>query len=194
MAVPADIGHVSESEKVVKSAVEAFGHVDILVNNAAVSHVYKAAEKVTEDEWDTIVDINLKGTFFMCQAAGREMISRGSGKIVNISSIGGFAALERLVAYCASKAGVLQLTRVLAIEWARHNIQVNTVAPGWVETEFSRGLRENQALYERIMRYSPSGRMATPEQIAGATVFLASQAANHITGAVVPVDGGYTAL
>ena len=170
-----------------------FGQLDILVNNAAISPIYKRAERVTEAEWDTINAVNLKGTFLFCQAAGRVMIEHGRGKIINTASAGGVVATQRLAAYCTTKAGVIMLTKVLAVEWAQYNIQVNAIAPGWVATEFTQGLRSNPALYATLCAQSPLNRFAEPEEIVGMAVYLASEASNYLTGATMMVDGGITA-
>ena len=194
LAVASDISKAADVERLVQSTVERFGRIDILVNNAAISPFFKKAENVSEAEWDEVIAVNLKGTFFCAQAAGRVMIPQKSGRIINISSVGGRVALTNLVAYCAAKGGVEQITRVLAAEWARHNILVNAIAPGWVETDLTNGVRENHKLHEAIIRQTPLGRLAKVEEIVGAAIYLASDAASYVTGQTLYVDGGWTAI
>ena len=193
LTVPADVSRSEQVEEVVRLAVETFDRIDCLVNNAGVSPVYTSAEKITREAWDEILAVNLTGTFLLCQAVGRQMIRQGRGKIINISSVGGAVGLPRLAAYAASKGGINQLTRVLAIDWARHGILVNAVAPAFVETDMTAGLRQHPGLYEEIRRQIPLGRFAHPEDVVGAVIFLASDAANYITGHCLAVDGGWLA-
>jgi NAD(P)-dependent dehydrogenase (short-subunit alcohol dehydrogenase family) len=194
LSVRADVSKSAEVERLVERTVERFGRLDVLVNNAGISPFWKKAELLTETEWDEVIAVNLKGTFLCAQAAGRVMIPQKSGRIVNISSIGGRVALPNLVAYCAAKGGVEQVTRVLAAEWAPHNILVNAIAPGYVETDLTNGLRRNPRLQESIVRQTPLGRFAKVNEIAGAAIYLASDAASFVTGQTFYVDGGWTAI
>lgn len=193
LAVRADISRLSEVDELVKQAVQSFGRIDILVNNAGISPIYKSAHKVTESEFDQIVSVNLKGTFFVCQKVGSLMIEQRCGKIVNIASVGGVVGLPKLSVYCATKGAVIQLTKVLALDWAPYNVQVNAIAPGYVETDFTAGIRSNAGILSAILVHSPVGRMARPEEIVGAAIFLASDASSYITGSTIFVDGGWTA-
>lgn len=193
LAVPANISKTAEIERLIQTTVDRFGRLDILVNNAGISPSYKRAEHVSEAEWDDVIEVNLKGTFLCCQAAGRIMIQQKSGRIVNVSSIGGRTALPHLIAYCAAKGGVEQLTRVLAVEWAQHNIMVNAIAPAYVETDLTKGLRENRKLHEELIRQTPLGRLAKVEEVVGAAIYLASDAASYVTGHTLYVDGGWMA-
>ena len=194
VGVPADVSKASDVDRLMQTTVERFGHLDILVNNAGISPFWKKAELLTESEWDEVMAVNLKGTFLCAQAAGRIMIPQKSGRIVNISSIGGRVALPNLVAYCAAKGGVEQLTRVLAVEWASHNILVNAIAPGYVETDLTDGLRKNPKLQDSLIRQTPLGRFAKVEEVAGAAIYLASDAASFVTGQTLYIDGGWTAI
>jgi gluconate 5-dehydrogenase len=194
LAVPSDISKAADVERLIQTTLERFGHLDVLVNNAGISPFWKKAEYVSEAEWDEVIAVNLKGTFLCAQAAGRVMIPQKSGRIINISSVGGRVALPNLAVYCAAKGGVEQLTRVLAAEWARHNILVNAIAPGYVETDLTSGVRENPKLQEEIIRQTPLGRLAKVEEIVGAAIYLASDAASYVTGQTLYLDGGWTAI
>jgi 2-deoxy-D-gluconate 3-dehydrogenase len=165
-----------------------------MVCNAGVN-VRKPALEVTEDDWDTVLDVNLRGVFFSAQAGAAQMVRQGrGGKVVCIASIMGLvASVVSSVAYCASKAGVVNLTRALAIEWASHNIQVNSVAPTFVRTPLTEGVFQNEAFLQLVLSRTPNGQLATPQSIADAVVFLASPRADMITGTTLPVDGGWTA-
>jgi 2-deoxy-D-gluconate 3-dehydrogenase len=151
---------------------------------------------VTEEDWDRVIDVNLKGLFFMAQAAGRAMRdqSPSGGVIINISSIMGLVGYYNRAAYCSSKAGVVNLTRVLAIEWAEHDIRVNAVCPTFVETELNRHLFADASFRDEILRRTPLKRLGTPDDVAAAVVFLASPAAALITGHALVTDGGWTAM
>ena len=186
-----DITVSGAADELVDAVVQTMGGLDILVNSAGINRPQKSVD-VTEANWDVVLDINLKATFFVSQAAGREMIKRGGGKIINISSQAGFVALPLRAAYCSSKGGVNQLTRTLALEWAPHNILVNAVAPTFVLTPFTKGMFENKDFLKYVLDSIPLGRMADPEEVAYATLFLASDLANMITGHILTVDGGWT--
>jgi 2-deoxy-D-gluconate 3-dehydrogenase len=171
-----------------------FGRIDILVNNAGMNRP-KLAVDVTEEDWDTVLDIDLKGLFFTTQEVARKaMIPQRSGKIVNIASIMGVGGFRYRAAYCAAKAGVVNLTKVLAIEWAPYHINVNAIGPTFFETPFTRPMFEDQAFHEEILGRIPLGRLGQPEDIVGAAVFLSSPAADMVTGHALMVDGGWTAI
>jgi len=193
-AIPANVTMAADVEHLVRVTVEQFGRLDILVNNAGISPYWKGAEQTAESEWDEVIATNLKGTFLCAQAVGRVMIPQKSGSIINMSSIGGQVALPNLAAYCASKGGVEQLTKVLAVEWAQHHIRVNAIAPGYVETDLTRGIQKRPRLQEAISRQTPLGRLATAEELTGAAVYLASDASSYVTGQTLLVDGGWTAI
>jgi len=194
LALPADVSKAADVERLIEATVAAFGRLDILVNNAGISPYYKPAETVTEAEWDEVMRVNLKGVFLCCQAAGRVMIAQKSGRIINMSSIGGTIALPRLIAYCSAKGAINQLTRVLAVEWAPHHILVNAIAPGFIETDLTKGLRENPKRHNALIQRVPLGRLGTPAEIAGAAIYLASDAASYVTGHMLDIDGGWLAL
>ncbi len=171
----------------------AWGGLDLLVNNAGVSGNRRTLDLAGED-WSRTIDVNLNGVFYAAQEAGRRMVRQGYGCIVNVASIYGLVAAPERAAYCASKAAVAMLTKVLAIEWAAHGVRVNAVAPGYVETALTRELvRERRLDLSAMERRTPMGRLGRPEDIAGAVMFLASEEAAYITGQVLGVDGGWTA-
>ena len=193
-ALPLDVRDLDSIARCVGDAA-ANGRLDILVNNAGVN-IQKLAFDVTESDWDTVVDINLKGVFFVAQAAGRVMRDQSpqGGSIVNIASIMGLVGYQHRAAYCSSKAGVVNLTRVLAIEWARYGIRVNAVCPTFVETPLVIPYFERfPEVRDDVLARMPIGRLGTPEEIAAAITFLCSPGAAMITGHPLTVDGGWTA-
>ena len=194
LAVVADVSDATEVDRLIDTTVANFGRLDILVNNAGISPYFKPAETMSEAQWDEILKVNLKGVFLCCRAAGRVMIPRKSGRVINISSIGGTVALPRLVAYCSAKGAIHQLTRVLAVEWAPHHVLVNAIAPGFIETDLTKGLRESPKHLESLIRQVPLGRLGQPAEIVGAAIYLASDAASYVTGQMLHVDGGWLAL
>ena len=190
LPVIADVSKAAGVENLIQKTVERFGRLDILINNAGISPYYKPAETMTEVEWDEVMAVNLKGVFLCCQAAGRVMIPQKSGRIINISSIAGQVALPRLIAYCAAKGAVERITRVLAVEWAPHHILVNSIAPGYVESDLTKGLRGNPARQDALIRQIPLGRLGKAEEIVGAAIYLSSDAASYVTGETLCIDGG----
>lgn len=186
-----DVTRKTEVEGMIRNVVERAGRLDVIVNNAAHAR-YDFVVDLAEEDWDYTVEISLKGYFLCMQAAARQMLNQGSGKIVNISSIAATLGFARSVAYSASKGGVDAITRVTAIELARDNIQVNAIAPGPTETEFMLSVVSESGLAQRRAGV-PIGRLGHPTDVAGAAVFLASADSDWITGTVLQVDGGYTA-
>lgn len=194
LPISADIGKPEEIEKAIEVSLKVFSRIDILFNNAGISPVLKKAEELSLAEWEEIVRVNLTGTFLFCQAAGKVMIRQGGGKIINMVSVGAMVAFPRQIAYCASKGGILQLTKVLSVEWAKHNIQVNAIGPAYLETELTKGMRESKIISEDLLRRTPMGRFGKPEEIVGAALYLASDASTYVTGQTFFVDGGWLAL
>jgi NAD(P)-dependent dehydrogenase (short-subunit alcohol dehydrogenase family) len=188
-----DVLKIPEIHAMVAETVRAFGHIDILVNNAGIN-IPQWAVDVTEEAWDTIIDTNLKGLFFCAQAVGKVMIERNRGKIINISSQAGNVGIIYRAVYCSSKAGVNLLTKVLAIEWAQHNIKVNAIAPTFIETPLAKAMfEEKEGFREFVLGNIPLGRIGKPEDVVGAAIYLASDASDLVTGHVLLVDGGWTA-
>jgi NAD(P)-dependent dehydrogenase (short-subunit alcohol dehydrogenase family) len=167
-----------------------FGRLDVLVNSAGIC-IWAKGEEMSEEEWDQVLDINLKGTFLCCQAAARVMIPQQSGAIINIASMSGHIANrpQAQCAYNASKAGVIHLSKSLAVEWASHNVRVNSISPGYTLSELTKQFPQH---FEGWYPYIPCGRMAQPEELVGAVVYLASDAASYTTGHDLAIDGGYT--
>lgn len=192
LARPTDITVLTEIEALAKTARDAFGKVDILVNNSG-TNVHESALEVTEEHWDRIINTNLKGLFFCCQIIGRTMVEQKRGKIVNIGSTFGLVGNEKRSVYCASKGGVSQLTKVLAIEWAPHNVNVNAIAPTATRTPMNEKLFSDSEWRKEVLRKIPAGRFCRPEDLVGAVVYLSSEASDMVTGITLPVDGGWTA-
>lgn len=195
LPVKADVSLREEVNDMVKNALMTFGKIDILVNNAGVI-TRKPAEEFLEAEWDKIINVNLKGVFLCSQIVARHMIERGGGgKIINIASIMGGVALPPRSAYCASKGGVIALTRDLAAEWAKYNINVNAISPGWMAgTEITKLYFSQEDVRRFLLERIPLNRFGTAEDIANLVVFLSSEYSNYITGQNIYVDGGWTIL
>jgi NAD(P)-dependent dehydrogenase (short-subunit alcohol dehydrogenase family) len=185
-----DVTYKDQVERTVIKVLETWGAVDVLVNCAGRA-IRGTALDYKEEDWNTVIGVNLKGTFLCCQAAGRSMAARRSGKIVNIASIGGFIAYPGSIAYLASKGGVVQLTRGFAIELAPYNVQVNAIAPSLFDTPMVAGTRSDPESQKYFMDRTPVGRMGQPEEIVGAALFLAADCSNMVTGHTLPVDGGF---
>jgi 2-deoxy-D-gluconate 3-dehydrogenase len=189
-----DVADETSCRAVIDQTEKRFGRLDILVNNAGTS-IRKPPEAYTAAEWHAVLDTNLTGAFLCSQAAHPVMKRRGGGKIINIGSMFALFGSAYAAPYAASKGALVQLTKSLAAAWAGDNIQVNAVLPGWIDTELTRDARRQVAgLHERVLARTPAGRWGVPEDLAGIAVFLASPAADFITGAAIPVDGGFSAM
>jgi NAD(P)-dependent dehydrogenase (short-subunit alcohol dehydrogenase family) len=186
-----DVCSRASVRRAVAAAIEAFGRIDILVNNAGIN-VRKPTLELSEEEWDQVLDTNLKGYFLVAQAVGEHMVARGSGKVVNVSSIFGAVGMHNQLAYAASKGGVVQLTKVMAIEWAKHGVNVNAVGPTYFETPLVAALRNDPERFRFINERTPMGRWGQPEELVGTVIYLASRASDFVTGQTVYVDGGWT--
>ncbi|MFJ7847782.1 SDR family NAD(P)-dependent oxidoreductase [Peribacillus sp. NPDC097206] len=191
LAIGCDIANLDEIQNMFQMVADTFGRLDILVNNAGIS-ITKPSIEVTSEDWDAMFNINIKGLFFACQEAAKIMIEQGSGKIINISSIGGIKTFKRIAPYGASKAAVIQLTKSLASEWARHGILVNGIAPGLISTDINTGEIADERLLKKMLNLIPLRRLGQPSDIAMMSVFLASNASNFMTGQTISIDGGVT--
>jgi NAD(P)-dependent dehydrogenase (short-subunit alcohol dehydrogenase family) len=193
LALPLDVTDASSVQAVVNRLVAEFGRIDVLVNSHGLTRRMPTVD-FPEADWDRIIAVNLKGVFLCCQRVGRVMIAQGRGSIINLASIGGLVGLPASVAYCASKGGVVQLTRTLGVEWAPLGVRVNAIAPSSFNTPMvQRVLATEPAYRERVVSKIPIGRIAEPTEIVGTVLYLASAASGMVTGAILPVDGGYTA-
>jgi len=191
LPIQAHLGKVEEINHLVKRVSEEFGKIDILVNNAATNPTMASAIDVDERAWDSIMNLNLKGLFFLSQAVARVMREKGGGKIINVSSVAGITP-DLLPLYSISKAGVNMVTKVMAQQWAQYNIRVNAIAPGLTKTRFSEALWKNPDILKLAMFKTPMGRPAEPEEMVGAIIYLASDAASYVTGQIIAIDGGIT--
>jgi len=210
-AVGCDVRSASEMRRLVEEALKHYGRIDIVVNNAGISPLHAEPQEIGEEVWDAILDTNLKGAFLLSTAAAAEMIARGGGVIINIASIAGVMPIALESAYCASKAGMIGLTKALARDWAKYGIRVHAVAPGYIATEMNAGVRQTAegllaqgadatnsddafalSLYSGVVGRTLLGRYGLPEEVADVVAFLASDRARYMTGAVTMVDGGWT--
>lgn len=187
-----DVVDSCKVSELVRSVVERFGIIDILVNSAGITKRLPPLD-FPEKDFDRIIAVNLKGTFLCCQAVARQMAKQGGGKIVNLTSIGGMVGLPNTVAYCASKGGVVQMTRALAIDLASSKINVNAVAPSLANTPIATSVFQNPKTLEWFLSKVPLGRLCEPKDVSEAVLFLSSSASDFITGHVIAVDGGYLA-
>ncbi|MFC3714289.1 2-dehydro-3-deoxy-D-gluconate 5-dehydrogenase KduD [Sphingoaurantiacus capsulatus] len=192
LLIGADLSSIAPVEGVVAQAVEGLGGLDILVNNAGIIRRADAVD-FTEEDWDAVIDTNLKSVFFLCQAAGKHMIARRRGKIINIASMLSFQGGIRVPSYTASKSGVAGLTKLLANEWAAKGVNVNAIAPGYIATNNTAALQADEARNRSILDRIPAGRWGASEDLGGAAVFLASPASDYVNGHVLAVDGGWLA-
>ena len=189
MAVAAHVGRMEEINNLVPKVKDEFGKIDILVNNAATNPTMDQAMDVEERAWDSVMNLNLKGLFFLSQAVARLMKEQGGGKIINVASVAGITP-DILPVYSISKAGVIMATKVMAQQWAQYNIRVNAIAPGLTKTRFSEALWSNPSVLQGAMVRTPLQRVAEPDDMVGAVIFLASDASSYVTGHVLVVDGG----
>ena len=190
VAVPADVGDVDGLPGIVARIAEAFGRIDILVNAAGIQRRMTVLE-ATPEGYDQVMNINLRGAYFLCQAVGRGMIERREGKIVNIVSMTTYRGFHMISPYGISKAGLANLTRYLAVEWAPHNVQANAIAPGWIETPMT--ARMGQPRRDWVLAHVPQAKFGSPRDVAALAVYLASPASDYMTGQVIALDGGFLA-
>jgi len=191
LVVPAHVAKIEEIGSLASKVKQEFGRIDILVNNAGTNPTMDSALDVQDRAWDAIMNLNLKGLFFLSQAVARVMKEKGGGKIINVASIAGIRP-DLLPIYSISKAGVLMATKVMAQQWAQYGIRVNAIAPGLTKTRFSEALWKNPDILKLAMGHTPMARIAEPEEMVGAILYLASDASSYVTGQVLAIDGGST--
>lgn len=190
--IVADVTRKTECQALIAGAAEKHGRVDILVNNAGTS-VRKMPQDLSEDEWHHVLDTNLTSAFFCSQAAYPVMVKAGGGKMINIGSMMSLFGAPYATAYASSKGGIVQMTRAMATAWAKDNIQVNAVLPGWIDTDLTKRARQQvTGLHDSVEKRTPHGRWGTPDDMAGVAAFLASSASDFVTGTAIPVDGGFS--
>jgi len=191
-AIVADVTVETDCRSMVRTATQKFGRLDILINNAG-TNIRKPAQDYSLAEWHAVLDTNLTSAYLCAQAAYPEMVRSGGGKIINIGSMLSIFGVSFAAAYAASKGGIVQLSKALATAWARDNIQVNAVLPGWIDTDLTRKARKQvPELHDRVLARTPAGRWGLPDDHAGIAVFLAGKASDFVTGTAIPVDGGYS--
>jgi 2-dehydro-3-deoxy-D-gluconate 5-dehydrogenase len=192
LSIEADLSSTTPITSIVERTLQAFDRIDILVNNAGI---IRRADSVdfSEEDWDAVIDTNLKSAFFLAQAAGRQMLAQGGGKIINIASMLSFQGGIRVPSYTASKSGLAGITKLLACEWAAKGVNVNAIAPGYMTTDNTEALRADSKRNAQIMDRIPAGRWGDASDLGGAAVFLASAASDYVHGAIIPVDGGWLA-
>lgn len=192
LPLSADISSMYDIDRIISTTISHYGKLDAIVNNAG-SAITGPAFSATEKEWDHVMNIDCKAVYFLCQKAGLYMKDHGGGKIINIASAAGIVGMRGLAPYSAAKGGVVQMTKTFALEWAKHNIQVNAVCPGYVRTPMNDEIIDNKAVVDSIVKKIPMRRFGNPEEIAGLCVFLATEGSNYITGQAICVDGGMVA-
>lgn len=190
MAIGGDVSISQDVRRMVEEALGQFERIDILVNNAGLNPFILPAERITEEGWDQVIDVNLKGVFLCCQAVGKRMIEQGGGKIINISSVIGFLGEQGFLPYAVSKAGVMMLTRILAYEWSQYQITVNAIAPGIVAAGMNTPILNKEPLVSGLVRQIPLKRLGRPEEVVQVALFLASEESSYINGTTLVVDGG----
>lgn len=193
LELPASVSDSSAVSAAADAIGAAWGRLDVLVNCAGISPTFKKTEFVTDDEWRSVVDVNVTGIFLCAREASRLMLDHESASVVNLSSITGLVGMERMAAYSASKGAVDSLTRTLALEWATRGVRVNSIAPGYFETSMTEGLRSHDKWREVLLTRTPFGRFGQPDEIVAAVMFLASNGSSYMTGSTLVVDGGWTA-
>ncbi|MBI50705.1 MAG: 2-deoxy-D-gluconate 3-dehydrogenase [Chloroflexi bacterium] len=192
--IQVEVTEESSVQQMVSKTIDRFGSLDILINNAGIG-IRKLPHEYTIKEWNKVVDINLTGAFICSKEVYPHMKENGGGKIINIGSMTSIFGLDWAVAYASSKGGIVQMTKTLAVSWAKDNIQANSILPGWIHTDLTQGLKDNfRDRYDHILTRIPHERWGEPNDLAGTAVFLSSKASNYVTGVSIPVDGGYTSF
>jgi gluconate 5-dehydrogenase len=193
-AVECDLVEDTDLSNLITQTLNRYGRLDILVNNAGISPFVKKSEEVTKEEWEQVIRVNLTAPFLLSCEAGKIMMKNNWGRIINISSVGGLVGFPRQIAYCVTKGGLIQMTKVLAIEWTnKYNITVNAIAPGYVSTDLTEGMRGSKKILENLLHRTPIRRFGEPEEIISAALYFASESSSYTTGTVLTIDGGWMA-
>jgi NAD(P)-dependent dehydrogenase (short-subunit alcohol dehydrogenase family) len=194
LAIECDLTKDIDLYNLIERAVERFGRIDILVNNAGISPFLEKSEEVTKQMWEEVIQVNLLAPFLLCREAAKIMMKNNWGRIINIASVGGMVGFQRQVAYSATKGALIQMTKVLAIEWSRkYNITVNAIAPAYLATDLTEGVRASKKISENLLQRTPMGRFGKAEEIVTAALYLASEYSSYTTGTTLTVDGGWMA-
>ena len=194
IGIEVDVSDLASVENMVADTLKAYGSIDILVNNAGIG-IRNLPQEYDIEDWNKVIDINLTGAFLSSKAVYPSMKKQGAGKIINIGSMTSIFGLDWAVAYASSKGGIVQLTKTLAVSWAKDGIQANTILPGWIHTDLTQGIKDNyKNRYDHILSRIPENRWGEPADLSGTAIFLASDASNYVTGVSIPVDGGYTSF
>ena len=189
--VASDLTRDEDIDRLINEAVERCGRIDILVNNSGISPFVKKSEEVTKEMWQDVLQVNLLAPFMLCREAAKIMMKQNWGRIINVASVGGILGLPRQIAYCATKAALIEMTKVLAIEWTpKYNITVNAIAPGYVVTDLTEGMRASEKISQNLLQRIPIKRFGEVDEVAGAALYLASESSGFTTGSVLVVDGG----
>ena len=194
IGIDSDVSDESSIKDMIKTSYDAFGSIDVLINNAGIG-IRELPENYNTDDWNKVININLTGAFLCSREVYPIMKSQGSGKIINIGSMTSIFGLDWAVAYASSKGGIVQLTKTLAVSWAKDNIQSNCILPGWIHTDLTQGIKDQfQDRYQQILSRIPSNRWGEPDDLAGTAVYLSSSASDYVNGVSIAVDGGYTSF
>ena len=194
LAVKCDLSRDTDLFNLIEKTVEMFGKIDILVNNAGISPFLVKSEEVTKEMFEEVIQVNLLAPFLLCREAGKIMMKNNWGRVINIASVGGMVGFQRQIAYCATKGALIQMTRVLAIEWAnKYNITVNAIAPAYIATDLTEGVRASEKISQNLLQRTPMGRFGETEEIVTAALYFASEYSSYTTGTVLTVDGGWMA-
>jgi len=194
IGIEVDVADEKSVDNMITNTLEDFGQIDILVNNAGIG-IRNLPHEYNLEDWNKVIDINLTGAFLCSKAVYPNMKTRGSGKIINIGSMTSIFGLDWAIAYASSKGGIVQLTKTLAVSWAKDGIQANSILPGWIHTDLTQGIKDNyKDRYDHILSRIPENRWGEPADLSGTAIFLASDASNYVTGVSIPVDGGYTSF
>ena len=194
LAIACDLTRDTDLYNLIETTVDRFERIDILVNNAGISPFLEKSEEVTKEMWQEVIQVNLLAPFLLCREAGKIMMKNNWGRIINIASVGGLVGFQRQIAYSATKGALIQMTKVLAIEWSqKYNITINTIAPAYLATDLTEGVRASKKISENLLQRTPMGRFGETEEIVTAALYLASEYSSYTTGTTLIVDGGWMA-